>query len=235
MVRKQDVLRVKQLFIADGCSPCWRLTESQEAAVLRHYYEYPLMCNNRSVLIEVHWEFAEHFFSFTFDLDQILQRLEPVVIHGKPVPTLGPEDSLLVLCAHGSKHFWKRLGWINDVAQLVNRQHELDWNVVVERATSLGLLRMLWLGLLLANDVFGVDLPCEITARIGNQSSLKTVVEGIRSNFFLVGNQPTGTIQTTLLQLKMRERMKDRLSYCYRLIVTTKLVDSLFMPMGRPR
>ena len=234
MVRKTDVLRVKELFIANGCSPGWSLTKSQEAAVLRHHYEYPLLCNKRRVLIEVHWEFAEHFFSFAFDFDQMWQRLEPVVILGKPLLTLGPEDSLLVLCAHGSKHFWKRLGWINDVAQLISR-HELDWKIVVKRAEALGLLRILRLGLLLASEVLGVEFPSEVDRRTGPEPTLEAIVNRIRSCMFSVENEPSGTIETTLLQWKMRERIRDRFNYCFRLVISTKLVDALFMPMGRPR
>ena len=66
MIHKQDVYRVKEVLLADDCQPAWRLTAAQEAAVLRYYYEYPFVCEDRKVLVEVHWDFAEPFFFFRF-------------------------------------------------------------------------------------------------------------------------------------------------------------------------
>src|SRR5215813_10839323 len=56
LIHKADIYKTRDLFLANGSQPGWRLTESQEKAVLRHYYAYPFVSNNRSVLIEVHWQ-----------------------------------------------------------------------------------------------------------------------------------------------------------------------------------
>ena len=66
LVQKRDMYKVKVLFLANGCQPGWHLTAAQEEAVLRHYYQYPFLCNDGRVLVEVHWELAEPFFSFAF-------------------------------------------------------------------------------------------------------------------------------------------------------------------------
>jgi hypothetical protein len=161
--------------------------------------------------------------------------VETVSIQGKQMLTLSAEDSFLVLCAHGSKHLWKRLGWICDVAQLVSRQHDLDWTVIFERAADLGLVRILWLGLLLASNLLGVALPLELSQKVQPESGVKTMAAKIGNGLFLRNSEPSGNLQLGLLQLRMRERMRDKFNYCFRLIVSTKLVDSLFMPMGRPR
>lgn len=238
MVHKRDVPRVKEVLLANDCQPAWRLTAAQEAAVSRYYYEYPFLCNDGRVLVEVHWDFAEPFFSFTFDFDQLWHRLETVTILGREVTTLSPEDSLLVLCAHGSKHCWERLGWVCDVAQLISRCEDLNWELLVERATALGLLRMLWVGLQLASDLVGLELPVAVAQKMCAQHRMAEVTGQMSRGMFASfasEDKRSGTVEMTRLQLKLRERLKDRLNYCFRLLVMTKLVDSLFMPMGRPR
>jgi len=236
LVRKHDLQKIKSILLANGCEPGWRLTRQQESAVLRHYYEYPFLCNERSVLVEVHWALAEHFFSFSFDIEQLRDRLETIVILGKSLQTLAREDSLLVICAHGSKHAWQRLGWICDVAYLVGRSGDLDWPVVFERAAALGLTTMLSLGLLLAKELLEVDLPEPCLQRMKFEPSLVRLTKEISASLFRRADGNSRTLDhPTLLQLRMRERIRDRLKFCFRLIVSTKLVDSLFMPMGRPR
>src|SRR5262249_55138208 len=155
--------------LANGSQPGWRLTESQEKAVLRHYYAYPFVSNNRSVLIEVHWQLTERFFSFDFEIEQLWQRAETVNLLGNKVQTLALEDTLLFLCAHGSKHSWKRLGWICDVGMLISRRDDLDWDLLTANATELGLMRILWLGMILADEVFKIPLPPAIRFRLNTQ------------------------------------------------------------------
>ena len=235
LVRKRDVYKVKDVLIANDCQPGWALTKKQEAAVLRHYYEYPFLCNDRRVLVEIHWALAEQFFSFAFDVEQLWERGETLFIQGKPLLTLSVEDALLVACAHGSKHVWKRLGWICDVAKLVSRRTDLDWELVIERATALGLLRIVWLGLRLASDLLGTELPEAVSRQVCSDPAVKTIAERLEKRLFSADTVPGGTFAMTRLQLKMRERVTDRFNYCFRLVFMTKLVDSLFMPMGRPR
>jgi len=234
LIHKSDIHRTKELLLANGCQPGWLLTQSQEKAVLRHYYAYPFLSNSRRVLIEVHWELSERFFAFDFAIEQIWQRADNIKLLGKTVQTLSLEDTLLFLCAHGSKHSWKRLGWICDVGMLISERRELDWELLTERATRLGLLRILWLGTILADEVFKLSLPAEIRSRITNESRLNQLARHRIKEIFSE-LQPQGTLRATLFQISVRERMRDRFNYCYRLLLETKLVDSLFMPMGRPR
>lgn len=235
LVRKRDVYRIKELLVSDGCRPAWLLTPAQEAAVLSHYYEYPFLCNDTGMLVEIHWEFAERFFSFGFDLDQIWERSETVEIQGRTVPTLSPEDSLLVLCAHGSKHFWGRLSWVCDVAQTVSRRQDLDWEALTGRSRALGLRRVLWLGLFLASELLGAELPAEVGKQVRSEPRIRALAERIRLGLFKTAGLEAGQFRATLLQLSMRERVRDKFNHSFRLLVMTKLVDSLFMPMGRPR
>ena len=38
------------------------------------------------------------------------------------VPALPDRELLLILCLHGTKHFWSSLGWLVDVAELIRRE-----------------------------------------------------------------------------------------------------------------
>jgi hypothetical protein len=99
----------------------------------------------------------------------------------------------------------------------------------------MGLMRMLCVGLRLATDLTGLKLPAAVEKEIRSQPRLTLVTEQMRRRMFASDDQGAGTVGMTWLQLKMRERLQDKLRYGYRLILMTKLIDSLFMPMGRPR
>jgi hypothetical protein len=65
----------------------------------------------------------------------------------------------VILCVHGTKHVWERLGWICDVAELIRAHPAMDWQRVMALAKSSKSLRMVQLGLFLAHTVLQAELP----------------------------------------------------------------------------
>ena len=85
-----------------------------------------------------------------------------IQVAGQSVRTLSPEDLLIYLCVHGTKHRWERLTWIADVAELVQSSGDIDWQTTIERSTALGSLRVVLLGLYLSHAVLGTRLPSRV-------------------------------------------------------------------------
>ena len=105
------------------------------------------------------------YFPFHSDLKGIWKRCGSLSFGGANVTTLSPEDLLLFLCVHGSRHLWLRLQWLCDVAQLVRRHATMNWDRVVEQAKIAGGQRMLFLGIFLANDILGAPPAARDRAR----------------------------------------------------------------------
>jgi hypothetical protein len=233
LIRRNDFSHVKRVFSQVNCLPAWNLNEKQEKAVLKYYYEYPFFYGENKTLIEVHWRFTEPFFAFDFGVEKIFERVQTINIFGKSIPTLSVEDSLIILSAHGSKHFWKRLSWVCDIAKLVENT-EIDWNLTVRRAKDAGSLRMLQLGLSLAKEILNTGLPEAINSQLSSDTRVLALAETIKNNLFARNDAFSKWTEMANLHLRMRERKRDKLKYSRRLL-TTKLIDSLFLPMGRPQ
>src|SRR5258708_1868061 len=108
LLRKQDVLRIKELLIGRGFKPTPEVTNTQQAALLRFDCSYNFD-NGRGVVLDVHWDCVPRYFSVELETNQLWDRLEPITIGRKPVLTLSVEDLLLILCVHGFTHLWERL------------------------------------------------------------------------------------------------------------------------------
>ena len=72
---------------------------------------------------------------------------------------LCPEDLLILLCVHGSKHAWEQLKWTCDVAELVRRRPTLDWSRILFQADEWGCRRIVLLGLGMANSFSTLSCP----------------------------------------------------------------------------
>jgi hypothetical protein len=233
LIHKKDFPKVKEVFMQMGCKPVWELTEKQEKAVLKYYYEYPFFYGEVNTLVEVHWEFLESFFAFDIEMKDVWNRSQIVNHYGREIETLSAEDYLVFLCTHGSKHFWYRLSWICDVAKLIENT-DIDWDLAQKIANKTGTLRMMRLGLYLAKELLKTELPKEIGEQVFNDSEALYLGKKIKD--YLLGSEiePTDWIEVAKLHLKMREKMSTKIKFSQRLF-TTKLIDKLFMPMGRPR
>lgn len=94
---------------------------------------------------------GDHF-AVPIDDDSLWERVTTISLTGKPVPSLGTEDLLIILCIHGSKHLWEKTKWICDVAELIGRHEStLNWRFVHEQACRLRGQHMLELGLHMVN------------------------------------------------------------------------------------
>jgi hypothetical protein len=233
MVRRHDVPKVKELLAFLGYQPQHRLTPAQEAALLGSRSQYVFTRDDGKCTVELHWEITEHF-SFSLDPERLWRRLEQVTLGGEIVPTLSPEDTLVILCAHGSKHLWERLGWICDVAELIRVYQGMKWEQVMAQASVLGGQRMLLLGLFLASNLLGASLPERVYQMVHADPTVKALARRIYEQLFREANGLAGLFEGAYfhpLHLKMKERLPDKIRYCVRVVTTTTVEDWKLLPL----
>lgn len=114
---------------------------------------------DRSVTVDLQWVMTDGPFVFRLDRDRFWRRSTKVNLAGSAVPGFSPEDLLIILCVHGSKHAWERLKWVCDVAELLRAHPGLNWAYVLDAALELRCRRLVLMGLALAQTLFGVTLP----------------------------------------------------------------------------
>jgi Uncharacterised nucleotidyltransferase len=224
-VRKYDLARVKELLLKRGFSPARDLSGTREAALLR-FDNACAFVNDRDVLLDVHWRFAPRHLSLALETDDMWRGLEKVNIGNHSLFTLSPEDLLLVLCCHGFTHQWEKLVWLSDVAGLIGRGDNLDWDYVFKKAKRLGVLRILLLGLFLASDLLGASLPCQAQDALRSETQVKRAAKEIVPHLFAPDMHPSsGWIGQ---QLRMRERTGDRIKSLLAILLTPRDYDWMF-------
>ena len=116
----------------------------------------------------------------TLASEAVWDRLGSITLAGRPIACLSPEDTVLALCLHGSKHAWERLLWICDVGAFIGCHERLYWATLIERSEALDLGRILLLGLQLAHTYCGVVLPRPVLGRVEGDPALPALSLGVR-------------------------------------------------------
>lgn len=230
LVRRSDVTRAGDLLTARGYRPRLQLTPAREAAFRAAFCEHEF-ARPDGMLVELHWAFFPRAYGFSLRFEEALARGQPVRLGGSIVQTLGPEDLLVYLCAHGTYHRWVRLEWIVDVARLAGRAAAIDWSQVLERARALSAARMLRLGLLLARDLFAVRLPERVTRDLLGDRAAVSLASNARRRLFLHPAGLEGVWAAHWYHVQAHDRLRDRVACLGRALITLSPRDWALVPL----
>lgn len=177
------------------------------------------------MLLELHTERTLRYFPQGLNLGELCERRELAKVAGKEVLTFSPEDTLLLISVHGSKHFWERLGWIADVAALVQASRPLDWRTVLERGRKWGVQRMVLLGAGLAERLFDAELPNQLAGCLKRDRVAWRLIEGICRRFLADEQVQLGVFRRFAFRARMRGPLAQGVPYAIRLAMMPTELD----------
>jgi hypothetical protein len=154
--------------------------------------------------VELHTERTLRYFPNCLDIDKLSRRLITVEIHGAKMRTFSIEDTLVMLCVHGNKHFWDRLAWIVDLAELVTAQ-PVDWALAMQTAAEMKSTRVLLLGLYLANELFGAPLPEFVLEKARQDSGVLWLARKVLAQFNGKVDSGPGVLHRATFRLRSRD------------------------------
>jgi Uncharacterised nucleotidyltransferase len=159
LLREEQLPLAQETLTKEGYRPEYTFTPGQERAFRRLECAVRLRHPGRNVVVELHWALTERYLSIRLPVERFWESAQPAIVAGRAVRTFGPEDLLLYLCVHGSKHQWGRLEWICCIAELMVAQPDLNWSEVQARSREFGVQRLLHLALILASELLQVEAP----------------------------------------------------------------------------
>lgn len=233
IVRHKDARRAGELLRSLGYDKPEGLTESHEEFLLRRQHNLAYTRDGGLMIVELHWEVAPAHFAAVAVGEGVWERATSVTLFGTEVRCPSPEDLLLALAVHGTKHLWERLAWVCDVAALVNSQPGFDWPHVLRRARESRVERMLRLVLRLARGLAGAKLP-EGLLDNAQDEALSTLSEEVtRAMFSGAEYVPIGFVRNVRFNLRARDRLRERLDYLrFILTPTDGDLSAVSLPAG---
>lgn len=216
-IRRRDVREAIRTLVSAGYADGKQLTPAQQNAFMATQYEYSFLSPS-GIPVELQWRIVPRYFSLALSEEQYWSRIQPLTVCGREMNSLSCEDLLLLLCFHGGKHGWEKLIWLADVAELMVSNPHLDWEYVLDQARRAGGLRMLLLGVVLANRLLGTTVPRNLEQPLARDPAVERIAEGIGRD--LVRAELPTYVKSQLYLLRVRERWQDRLRYIFRFTCT---------------
>jgi SAM-dependent methyltransferase len=178
--------------------------------------QYAFFRESSRAQVELHTEQTLRYFPVPLDFDKMSRRFITLEIAGRKMRTFSVEDTLVMLCVHGTKHFWDRLAWIVDVAELITSQ-PVDWEHSTQIAAEMKSTRVFLLGLYLAHELLGAALPQPVLERAQRDAAVRWLAEKVRAQFEGNADASPGVVPRSLFRLRSRDGIWQGMRHMLRL------------------
>ena len=165
----------------------------------------------------VDFQHLRHSYQMAFrpDFDELWERRINVNAYGISVPSLSREDLLPALSVHGSKHAWRRLNWVVDVAGVLAAASEDEAARGLERSVTWRCQRRVLSAVALASELYpGTPYSDSARRALPTRQTARSAAYAIQQ---IARPDAPRTTQDDMARLRFRLReldtVSDRLSF----------------------
>lgn len=159
----RDLERVKGIMTVNhyiGHEGIDRLTDEYVRREMAEYNFGRYEEGMRMTHIEFHWRSAMAFYRMDVSLDDLRTQITAGMLKGRKAEVFSPAaNMLLAVMHHGGKECYWQLRQVMDIAHLLRRYPDLNWDWLLNQAQRFHVKSLLMLGIRLAHEVTGVPVP----------------------------------------------------------------------------
>lgn len=135
---------------------------------LEYGYDVPMVADDGRSVVEIHWRLDYPEGVGHLPVQDLWGRAVPWTVGGQAALQLEAVDMMLYLCSHAVVGHRAQLGLrpLCDLAQIVDQWESAEWKLLAHRAVDYGLVRPVYLMLILAEQVLGLALPAEVMSAL---------------------------------------------------------------------
>lgn len=188
------------------------LNATQQAAAFRFGFQHSFTAAGKLDL-DLHWRVVPKFISPSLDMAGIWRRVCTARLFDGDVPTFCPEDLLVALCLHAGQHEWGKLSNFCDMAQLLLRHPELNWEIVRSHLSDSNTMRTVCVSLHLLYQHWRAQVPEEMLAKMAADPQVARLANRVRAEIWPAPESaPLPTNVGWLLDRTAGQSVRDRLS-----------------------
>jgi hypothetical protein len=231
LVNKTDFWRVRGPLAAEGYERLVQPNLVRDQLLLRSG-EFGFVNSSRTCVVDVHWALGRDEFVAAPKFGDLVDNAPMSSILDTQTLCLSPEDLLLSMCVHGTKHAWHYLHDVCDVAEIICANTQLNWGRIAQKAEAMHAERMLFLGLLLANHLLEAPLPAYLVKTATADTSVRRMAVEIEAKMFKEPITSPNELNTQSGRLRLNKRLRDKIRalLMWFLLPTVAEYDALPLP-----
>lgn len=216
LIRRSDYRTAEALLLADQYRLPPRkvgLHKRASAVTLWVSGQCPFVAQTALWSLDVHTAMMPPGYRYPVRFETLYERSAEVPLAHSSVRVLSPEDLLQVLCFHGIKNRWEALKHVADVAALIRSAPGLDWEFVLAQAQQMGGVRILHVGLLMAHEMLGTDVPAAVLRQFDEDRQIRAIADHTIQHLLHSHSEHFDYKQRSQLHLSIQDNLANKLRY----------------------
>jgi hypothetical protein len=210
LIRVADFKKAYDLLKRLGYTPVLNVGGDQVLQFLWHQGELTFTSNLQRPEIDLHWRAATTHTALSIEADYFWSRFQPVQLAGETVLSFAPQDLPLYLASQGGQDQWSDLRRLCDLTEFLRRRPDFDWEQLMEAGRRLHGSRVLLLGLQLASDLLGAEIPHHVRQGMLQDAALPRLAA--RAVKKLEGPDLPGIVSLFVFQFEAKERWQEKVA-----------------------
>jgi len=213
LVKPHDVECAVEILEKNGYTSMVSWKGNSRTTQLRFQHSSEFVSSCERVGVDLHWALFQKVYAIRVQAESFWEHSTIGHFSGVKCAELSLEDLTIFLCVHGGKHHWTQLRWVCDIDRILALGDTIDWQLVLDRSSRWGVLRMTLLGLGLTHKVLGTELPRQISEALAKNSTITQLIEEYEKS--LATNKDYSLLQTCKMDLRLRECWRDKVGYVF--------------------
>jgi hypothetical protein len=225
LVESHNIFKALRILGARGYRETPEYLPAAESWILRELNHYQIRKAHGLGLVELHWSMVPAYFILPLPIQAWWKRAEYVSFEGTSILNLSAEDMLAILCIHGCKHLWPIVSWFSDIARILDRRNDLNWDYILSEYRHPDLRRMIYIGLIAARNLANAKIPAVILRAAEKDSTASRMARDIQTRIFRRGRNREDW-RFLAFHLGLKTRWMDRIAFGCRIIIAPKLCST---------
>ncbi|OQB59718.1 MAG: hypothetical protein BWX95_02522 [Bacteroidetes bacterium ADurb.Bin141] len=225
----EDVPLTRDILVENGYEHLMELTTNQEEAFHKFQREYHFTSKSTGITLEIKWKFLSSLYSIGNEaLFRGADFITKVNLDQFKVKTVTTEPLILILAIHNASHSFSSLYRFCDLSELIKNEESINWPLLMETATQLGVAKIFMVNLYILRELFKIELPGDV------QEQFDEDVEKISGDIIrrLFNEKNRGTLEKVSFHMHLREKRVDKLKVLLVMIFlpTPGVIESVSLP-----
>jgi hypothetical protein len=148
LIHKNDLYKFKPKLLQFG----YELSEPSDKAIKS--------IKKDGIALDIHWHLVNSPYSKYIDIDEFWKNTVTINIEGIDAFVLSPENLLIHLCLHASRHYYPQLICLVDISEVIQHYGEiLDWELFLEKALHYKICPPMYYSLTHTKELFNTSIP----------------------------------------------------------------------------
>lgn len=231
LFKPHDMPRFTRLAQRMGFALDTSIQDIRDLAPMGH--EFPLSHPDIEVTFDIHWAMTHPVFERPVNDSGFWERSHDYPIAGRMCRSLQLEDHILLLSYHAAEHH--RFQYVGpralvDLAQAMHSSpRPIDWNLLVQRAETLGWMKGLALMLDMVRETTGITPPASIRTALQSHVPIQSEMKELALEALILDQNSHDAIGSKVLRLLEQQSLGHRIRYLYgRLFPSSEFIRQYF-------